>query len=638
MPRRRMRIYRVCLFAVLLAVQPAVAEEPPAQKLLPKDTVVVVTVPDAPKGLGVLTNSDMGRIWRDPAVKAFKDKFLAKLQTSGVAPLERQLGVHFADYEGLAQGQITFAIVPVDHPATNEDRYAAVLLLDAKDHAPQLATNLTALQKKWIDAGKTLKTEKIREIQFATLMLSSEDLSLQKLLPNLADTNDVDNLLPKPAPHKIELTVGQSGSLLLVSESPQVIEKILARQAGGLLAGLDEEPSFQGDFAARLRGAPFFVWFNPKPFLAELAKPQTPEAGSGQSPLSDTAAGNGALATLGLTGFTSASIAYRDTPDGLSLQFFVGAPESGRRGLLKAIAIEAKDCAPPPFVPADAVKFSRVRLDIPKSWRSLESTLNQINPSAAQLITYFLDLAGKAKDEKYDLRSELLGNLGDDIINYERNPVNTTLGDLREAPEIYLIGSPSPVKLAAALKVAMGLLTTADKIKDREFLGRTICSATLPITPQGGSRACHFAASGGYLAITSDVEMLEEFLRSSDNNKPGLSQTPGLGEAAQKAGGGISAGIFVFNNDKENSRILLETLRKEAISGPDLMGLLGLESRANKISTVEEANQFKDWFDFSLLPPFETLAKYFNYSVWAGGFTPEGFSLNCFTPALPSSQ
>ncbi len=633
-----MRIYRVCLFIILLAVQQAVADEPPAQKLLPKDTVVVVTVPDAPKGLGVLTNSDLGRIWRDPAVKAFKDKFLAKLQSSAVAPLERQLGVHFADYQGLAQGQITFAIVPVDHPATNEDRYAAVLLLDSKDHAPQLATNLDALQKKWIDAGKTLKTAKIRETQFATLMMSSDDLSLQKLLPDLTDTNAVDNLLPKPAPHKIELTVGQSGSLLIVSESSQVIEKILARQVGGLLAGLDEEPSFQSDFAARLQGAPFFIWFNPKPFLADLAKPQTAEPGSGQSPLSDTAAGDGALATLGLTGLTSASIVYRDSPDGLSLQFFVGAPESGRRGLLKVFATEAKDCAPPPFVPADAVKFSRIRLDIPKSWRLLESTLNQINPSAAQLFNYFLDLAGKAKDEKYDLRSELFGNLGDDIINYGRNPVNTTLGDLREAPEIYLIGSPSPVQLAAAIKVAMGLLTSADKIKDREFLGRTIYSATLPNTPQGGSRAYHFAASGGYVAITGDVEMLEEFLRSSDNHKPGLSQTPGLGEAAQKAGGGTSAGIFSFNNDKENSRILLETLRKEAISGPDLMGLLGLESRVNKISTVEEASQFKDWFDFSLLPPFDALAKYFNFSVWVGGFTPDGFSLTSFTPALPSAQ
>jgi hypothetical protein len=633
-----MKIHCFCLFAILLAVRQAAADELPAQKLLPKDTVMVVTVPDAPKGLGVLTNSSMGRLWRDPAVKAFKDKFLAKLQTSAVAPLERQLGVHFADYQGLAQGQITFAIVPVEHPATNEDHYNAVLLLDSKDHAPQLATNLAALQKKWIDAGKTLKTEKIRDIQFTTLMLSSDDFSLQKLLPDLADTNDVANVLSKPAAHKIELTVGQSGSLLFVSESARVIEKILARQDGGLLAGLDEEPSFQADFAARLRGAPFFFWFNPKPFLAELANPRTAEQGSEQPPASGATAAAGALATLGLTGLTSASIAYRDTPDGLSLQFFVGAPESGRRGLLQVFATEAKDCAPPPFVPADAVKFSRVRLDIPKSWHLLESTLNQISPTVTQSINYFLDIAGKAKDEKYDLRSELLGNLGDDIIEYERNPINTTLGDLREAPEIYLLGSPSPVKLAAALKVALGLLTTADKIKDREFLGRTIYSASLPNTPQGGSRTYHFAGGGGYVAITSDVEMLEEFLRSSDSDKPGLSRTPGLGEAAQKAGGGTSAGIFAFNHDKENGRVLLETLRKETISGPDLIGLLGLESRANKISTVEEANQFKDWFDFSLLPPFDTLAKYFNFSVYVGGFTPEGFSFNCFTPALPSSQ
>jgi len=630
-----MRIHCLCLTAILLAFRQAGAEELPAQKLLPKDTIIVVAVPDAPKALGVLTNSDFGRLWRDPALKAFKDKFLGKLQSSAVTPLERQLGIHFADFQGLAQGQFTFAILPVDHSSNPEEHFAAVVLLDARDHAPQLATNLAALQKKWIDAGKTLKTEKIRETQFATLMMSSEDLSLQKLLPEITDTNDTDNVLPKPAPQKIELTFGQSGSLILVSQSRQVIEKILAREAGGLLPGLDEEPSFQNDFAARLQGAPFFVWFNPKILLAELTKPQAPAAGSGQSVLSETVAGDGVLATLGLTGLTSASIAYRDNPDGLSLQIFVGAPESGRRGLLKVFAIEAKDCAPPPFVPSNAVKFSRIRLDIPKSWHALESTLNQINPSAAQMFNYFLDLAGKAKDEKYDLRSELLGNLGDDIINYERNPVNTTLGDLREAPEIYLIGSPSPVKLAAAIKVALGLLTTADKIKDREFLGRTIYSATLPATVQGGSRAWHFAASGGYVAITSDVEMLEEFLRSTGDDKPGLSQTPGLGDAAQKAGGGMSAGIFSFNNDKENTRVLLETLRKETISGPDLLGLLGLEARMNKISTVEEANQFKDWCDFSLLPPFETLAKYFDYSVWVGGFTPEGFSINCFTPNLP---
>ena len=54
----------------------------------------------------------------------------------------------------------------------------------------------------------------------------------------------------------------------------------------------------------------------------------------------------------------------------------------------------------------------------------------------------------------------------------------------------------------------------------------------------------------------------------------------------------------------------------------------------NKISTVEEASHFKEWCDFSLLPPADALTKYFNYSVWVGGFTSDGFTLNCFTPAV----
>jgi hypothetical protein len=630
-----MRIRFFWLLAALLAARGAPAAELPAQKLLPKDTVMVAAVPDAGKALGILTNSALGRLWRDPAVKAFQDKFKAKLQTAAVEPLEHQLGIHFADYRGLARGQMTLAIVPVDHAADTDGHYAAVFLLDAGDHAAQLAANLAAVRKKWIEAGKTLKTAKIRETEFATFMMTTDDLSLRKLLPGLTDTNDaLDNILAKSAPEKVELTFGQSGSLLIVSQSSQVIEKILARQAGGLLAGLDEQPSFQHDFAARFQGAPFFYWLDVKAVLADLAKSQEPSAGP--SLLTGAMAGDGPMSTLGLTGLTTASIVYRDSSEGLSLQFFVGAPESSRSGLVKALTTEAKDSGPPAFVPANAVKFSRMRLDIQKSWHLLESTLNQLNPTVAQVFNYFLDQAGKAQDEKYDLRAELLANLGDDIISYARNSVSPSLGDLREAPEIWLLGSPNPWKLGTAIKTALGLLVPAGNIKDREFLGRRIYSVSLPVSPQGGSRTWHFAASGGYVAITSDVEMLEEFLRSNDGDKPGLSQTPGLAEAAQKAGGGMSAGIFTFDNDKESMRVLLETLRKETISAPDLLGLLGLEMRMNKISTVEEAAQFKEWCDFSLLPPADTLTKYFNYSVWVGGFTPDGFMLNCFTPSLPS--
>ncbi len=369
---------------------------------------------------------------------------------------------------------------------------------------------------------------------------------------------------------------------------------------------------------------------------------------AGQSLLGDAVAADGAMAALGLTGLTTASIACRDTPEGLNLQLFIGAPESSRRGLLQVLAVEPRDAGPPPFVPADAVKFSRIRLDLPKSWRSLEATLNQLNPTYAKSLDYVLGLAGKSDDEKYDLKSELLAWLGDDIMTYQRNPVDTTLDDLQNAPEILLIGSPNPWKLGVAIKTAMGLLVPGGSIKDREFLGRRIYTATLPVSLLSGSHTTYFAASSGYVALTGDVEMLEEFLRSTDSDKPGLSRTPGLADAAQKAGGGMSAGIFTYENDKESMRALLETLRKETVSAPDFLALfglqlnsgkvtLGLQFNSEKVSTVRDAGQFKDWCDFSLLPPAGALTKHFNFSVWAGGFTPDGFRLNYFEPAPPKN-
>jgi len=98
-------------------------------------------------------------------------------------------------------------------------------------------------------------------------------------------------------------------------------------------------------------------------------------------------------------------------------------------------------------------------LDIPNNWKIFESTLNQINPQYAQLLNYVFSLAGKDKDEKYDLRAELLGSLGDDIISYERKPASTSVGDLKDPPGIYLIGSPDPEKLAAAENISCSALS-----------------------------------------------------------------------------------------------------------------------------------------------------------------------------------
>ena len=78
----------------------------------------------------------------------------------------------------------------------------------------------------------------------------------------------------------------------------------------------------------------------------------------------------------------------------------------------------------------------------------------------------------------------------------------------------------------------------SSKVREREFLGRTVYSISLP-NMQGGrggaasERMLHYAASGGYVGMSSDAGMLEDYLRSNVSNAKPLRDTPGLAEAAQ---------------------------------------------------------------------------------------------------------
>ena len=83
----------------------------------------------------------------------------------------------------------------------------------------------------------------------------------------------------------------------------------------------------------------------------------------------------------------------------------------------------------------------------------------------------------------------------------------------------------------------------------------------------------------------------------------------------------------------ESTRTALEILKKESgtianlFSGTPLAGRLGIG---------EGNNKFKDWVDFSLLPPFDRIAKYFYFSVWSGSENAEGFGFKIFSPTPPS--
>ena len=80
--------------------------------------------------------------------------------------------------------------------------------------------------------------------------------------------------------------------------------------------------------------------------------------------------------------------------------FLLSVPEADRTGLFKMIAATPKDAGPPPFVPADAVKFWRWRVDGQKGWAALQKMVDNISPAALSSLNAAIAMANASARKK----------------------------------------------------------------------------------------------------------------------------------------------------------------------------------------------------------------------------------------------
>jgi hypothetical protein len=131
--------------------------------------------------------------------------------------------------------------------------------------------------------------------------------------------------------------------------------------------------------------------------------------------------------------------------------------------------------------------------------------------------------------------------------------------------------------------------------------------------------------------MSGDPALLEEYIRSAEQSGKSLRETPGLNEAASKAGG-MDKGFFGYENQKESMRFAMNVLKN------DKEGLDKLFSLSMTLKVTDEGgekNTLKEWFDYSLLPNFDQIAKYFYLAIYSGTATSEGFSFRGYTPTPP---
>ncbi len=624
------------LFAAVLTLATSVsAAIPPVENLLPADTLFLLEAPNCAALRAASHQSPQWLFWNDPAMKPFHDKFVAKWDAEFIAPLERDLGVNLDDFANLPQGQFAFALTQNGWTGTNDANPGLLLLLDTKNKSNLLKTNLANLRQKWTQAGKSLQTETLHGIPFSVVMLSSNDMPgvLAKIFPTAQPVQELGKET-KPAPPPGRLFVGQFESLLIAGNSRAVIETVSARLTGGSNPSLSDNPLFAADRLSQFRGSPlYYGWFNGRDFFNVLAHIPEAEPNPDAPRPFPAIPWTKILNASGLTDLKSISFACRQSPEGAKADFFISAPEADRQGLVKMISANQKDANPPAFVPADAVKFFRWRVDGQQAWATLQKMLGEISPMALASLNSFIAIANssaQSQDPDFDIRKNLIANLGDDWISYQKKPTGTTLADLNQPPSIFIFASPHPDQTALALKSVLGLGAAADNpAPTRDFLGRKIY--TIPLRPRAAtgtapaaSRSLYCAASGGYVAISGNQSMVEDYLRSAESHAKPLREADGLSDAIQHVGG-TGNGLFGYENQRELMRSFFAALKNDPDSTP------GADNPLLRFW----GGSLGDWLDFSLLPDYDQVAKYFYFTVYSGNTTADGLTFQFFSPRPP---
>ena len=636
---------KVFIAFAALATTHVQAAIPPAEKILPADTLFVVSIPDCTKLSDILAKSSPWRFWNDLAMKPFHDKFMTKWTEGFIAPLERDLGVKFDDFRTLPQGQLTVAVTPDGWQGKADAQPGLLLLLDTRDQSGQLKTNLANLRKKWTDAGRAIKAEKIRDVEFFVVALSSNNLprTITQFFPQKQEVQELGKEPEKKPVEKRQLVIGQVESLLVIGSSIPTVERVVAKLTGGNGPVLADEAAFEQNRFALFRDAPLFAWFNAKTFFDILMKlpedkpnPQAPDP----LPLPSL---NKMIAGSGLGGLKTVAFTFRDTPEGLNFELFIGAPEATRAGLFKLLAADAKDAGPPPFVPADAVKFTRWRMDGQKAIAAFEKMLHDISPQALNSWNFVLESGEavvKQTNPDYNLRKNCFASLADDVIRYEKAPRGNSPAELASPPMLLAIGAPNATQLCNALPGVLAIRSgDALNPKTREFLGRKIYTIGLPTAFRPGVEEpvhnLHYAASGSYVAFSTDVATLEEYLRSAESQGKTLRETPGLADAAQRVGG-QSTGLFAYENQNETMRLAFDALKRVAPTNSS--SIAELSPLTSSIPFAGPEKNLREWMDFTLLPDFPKVAKYFSFTVWAASANADGLTFKYFIPAPPVAK
>jgi hypothetical protein len=593
-------------------------ELPKTAKLVPPETILLVDINNFNQLWAQFEKTNFYQLYKDPALAAFIDNFKTNWQEKKQES-EREFIRTIADAGVLPQGRVAVALV-FDKQIPDANNPPVLVVAQWGDKIDKVKELADTIVRKVIEDGARRQTESYRGVDIITI----EKKPAEVLNYCFID----DCLVASTSPNVLKFAIAQikgAGSTTLADDRDYTA------------TGKAVDPSNVGriDFYVNIK---------------QLIKTELAEDTTGRA--------KAMIDNLGLNNVTSfgCSIEPAGGPGRSSVAKAILKIDGAKAGICKMLDFESGPLRIPRFITGSASSVSVVNLNIKKAFDELANILTRFSPQMAAIMYMPILPTGPQGEPALQLKTDIIDHLGSQIILAQSidkpQPDRSTARSEDKEPPIQTrsviaiaIENRSAIEKSLSM-IHSKMIAPNNPEARRQLLGHTIytvdLSGLLPMFGAPGMAQMQAPAAPGI------PKMPPSALTVTDTHLIFASESS-VEQAIRTLSGGQAESIGSakwFNKAKSNipSVVGLAGLQNNAASGELLWSTLKQSTKPDKADGEDKNNQLTvgvtsgsifpqvmlsqvgaDLVDFSLLPEFDAVKKYFGVSALYGISRPDGF-------------
>jgi len=563
---------------------------PKTAKLLPPETVLLVDIDNFSELKSQFEKTSIYKLYKDPAMAAFIDDMKAKWRPK-IREMDNEFVRTIVDANVLPQGRVAVAFV-LDEQKIKGDQPPLLLITQWGEKTSKIKEAIDKIVEKAIEDGAGRKTEDYRGVSIITIIQQSSQAVISYCF--------IDDCL-------------------IASLNLDILKFVIAHIKGSASPTLAGDTDYTATIAAIGPYHDIDFYVNIKQVIKTIIADDS--TGKAQSTITNLGLDN--VTALGYSiGLDRAS----NSCCGKALLKIEGA----KKGICKMLEVESAGFRAPRFIPASAYSVSFLNLNIKKAYDELYNILYSFNPTTAAIMHTPLPPSPDGQPG-LELKSGIIDHLGSQIVIAQSTNKPFSAGS---TPTEFLVALAvnNPSALEKSLSVVHSMMTMNNPDARRELLGHTIylvdLMIMLPAFMPSGRTPMQVPAQPGIpqmpkLAFTiTDTHLI--FGAEPDVDRAIRTLSGAEAESVNSASWFTSAKLVVPSvvgmaglQDAAASSELFWWMMKEGTQASPANMSMGSNPA---LAFAQQAG-----IDFSLLPEFDTVRKYFGLSVFYGISRPDGF-------------